>query len=87
MDYNENFHYRGLHIVILDPRNGSPTEAHVFDTNETSKEFDAFIEKGVPEGHIVIAACKDDCVKEMSQKGKDWFEAMGSKEIEFLKYR
>ena len=33
-----------------------------------------------------MAACKDDCVTKLSEKGKKWFQSMGSKEIAHLEY-
>ena len=59
----------------------------VFDTYESSDKFNEFISKEVPDGHIVVAACKDDCVKNLSTEGKNWFTKLGSKEIWDLQYR
>ena len=84
---NENDHLRGLHIVVLNPIDGKVLVARAFDTYATSKGFDKFITKGMPEGLIVIAACKDDCVTKLSDMGKRWFESMGSKEIRQVEYR
>ena len=61
--------------------------AKVFDTYKTSDAFDEFISKALPEGRIIAAACKDECVSKLSQKGKQWFANMGSKEIWNLGYR
>ena len=36
---------------------------------------------------IVIAACKDDCVTNLSEAGKQWFIDMGSEDIQFLDFR
>lgn len=52
---------RGLHIVILNPDDGSISTAMCFDTHHSSLELDAFIAAGVPEGKIVVAACRDEC--------------------------
>ena len=35
----------------------------------------------------MAAACRDDCITNMSEKGKKWFEDMGSLEIKELGYR
>ena len=59
----------------------------VFDTYKSPESFDHFVKQGVPDGYIVIAACKDDCVTKLSQKGKTWFANMGSKEIWKVQYR
>ena len=59
----------------------------MFDTYKSSVLFDKFIKRTIPEGYIVIAACKDDCVTELSEEGKKWFEDMGSKLIRDLTYR
>ena len=61
--------------------------AKVFDTYKTSVEFDHFLDREIPDGQIVVVACKDDCIQAMSDKGKNWFEKMGSKAITTLKYR
>lgn len=83
---NENNHYRGLHIVVIVPENGYVLWAKVFDTYKSSDEFDDSTHK-IPEGYIVVAACKDDCVTKLSQYGKQWFANMGSVEIWNLEYR
>ena len=36
---------------------------------------------------MVVAACKDDCSKELSDIVKGWFENMGSKNIGKLKFK
>ena len=41
----------------------------------------------IPDGHIVVAACQDECANQLSWECKKWFEAMGSQEISNLKYR
>ena len=57
----------------------------VFDTHESSEEMEKFIEKDdIPHGQIIVAACKDDCVSEFSEKCKKWFVDLGSIEIESL---
>lgn len=84
---NSQGHYRGLHIVIINPANGEVALAKVFDTYKYSKAFDDFIAGGIPELYIVIAACKDDCTKNLSWNGRKWFQGLGSKEIMNLQYR
>ena len=49
--------------------------------------MNAFIKEGIPEGHIVVAASKDDCMTSLSQKARHFFAKMGSKEIWNLAYR
>ena len=66
VEFNHNGHLRGLHIVIMDPENGSIAVAQCFDTYKTSIYLEELIDKDVPNGYIVIAACKDDCVTQMS---------------------
>jgi hypothetical protein len=44
----------------------------VFDTYQTSAALDAFIDRGVEEGNIVVAAAKDDCITALSHKAKAW---------------
>ena len=44
VDRNEHGHYRGFHIVIINPSNGKGWYK-VFDTHTNGDRFDAFIEK------------------------------------------
>lgn len=41
----------------------------------------------IPDGFIIIASCQDECTTAMSERVKQWFEHLGSKEIRNLKYR
>ena len=59
---NENDHARGLHLVVINPRDGKVVAAKVFDTYKSSLAFEYHINSEVPFGTIVVAACKDDCV-------------------------
>ena len=70
MEKNENGHSRGLHIVVINTFNGRVETAKVFDTYKGSQEFDKFIRDDILEGFIVVAACKDDCVSNLSEEGK-----------------
>lgn len=83
----QNHSTRGLHVVVINPADAHVESAKVFDTYSTSESFDAYISRDVPEGHIVVAACSDDCVTNLSDKGKQWFANMGSEEIWNLGYR
>jgi len=56
--------------VIIDKNNGKVVKARVFDTYSSSDDFEKFILNDVPLDSIVIAACKDDCSKSLSEKGK-----------------
>lgn len=87
MPQNEHGNFRGLHIVVVNPFDYKIESAKVFDTYKSSVELEKFIEKAIPTGHIVVAACKDDCAKGLSWSGRKWFINMGSKEIVKLKYR
>ena len=58
---NEHKNDRGVHIVIINPKNGVVEQARIFDTYRSSQRFEDFISKwGRTEGYIVAAACKDD---------------------------
>ena len=71
---NKNGHLRGLHISIINHISGKLELAQAFDTYKSSTELDLMIDnKAVVPGHIVIAACKDDCVTNLSEKAKKWF--------------
>ena len=63
---NENGHYRGLHIVIIDHKTGKVASAWAFDTYRSSQQLETFIQKNIPEGYIVAIACKDDCATTLS---------------------
>ena len=84
---NHTGNYRGLHIVIINPENGHISFAGVFDTYTSSEHLEKFIAHDVPRNHIIVAACKDECVKNLSQTCKMWLSDMGSKEIWNLEYR
>ena len=85
---NENYHLRGMHIVIINPFNGKVEFAKAFDTHESSAAFDRFIFESIPRGYILAAACRDECLLGLSQEAKEFFaNALGSREIWYLKYR
>ena len=87
LNRNSNSNYRGLHIVILDINTGKTLYAQVFDTYTTSEYIDKFIKFDFPEGSVVVAACKDECAKNLSNDARQWFANMGSKEILELTFR
>ena len=87
VEKNEHGHYRGLHIVIINPTNGKVEFAKAFDTYKSRVAFDVFIGKYIPKGHIIVAACKDECYTNLSHNAQRWFANMGSKEISNLEYR
>ena len=39
IEKNENSHYRGMHVVIINPTDGEVEFAKVFDTYENSETF------------------------------------------------
>ena len=84
---NESGHFRGLHVAVVDPSDGKVELAKCFDTEASSVGFEEFISNPIPDGHIVVAACRDEVSGNLSDKSRTWFEALGSKEIHNLKYR
>ena len=65
---------RGLHIVIVNPISGIVEWTGVFDTYKSSAAFEWFCENTeIPDGYIIIAACKDDCSNNLSLVGREWF--------------
>lgn len=85
---NENNHDRGLHLVIIDPKNGEVRWTAVFDTYKSSTALEEFVTKAsIPDGYIIVASCKDDCATAFPHKAKCWFAHMGSKQVWNLKYR
>ena len=87
MSCNEGGHYRGLHVVLFNPFNGYVEWAKVYDTYKRPEFFDLFVDSEMPEGWIVVAACKDECSTHLSREGKQFFSDMGSREIWKLGYR
>ena len=88
VEKNENNHYRGLHIVMIEPKTGNTEFAQAFDTYKNSTGLDKFIdEREIPEGHIIVAACQDDCATALSGSAKQWLADMGAGEIWNLGYR
>lgn len=88
LERNSNQTYRGLHIVLLSQTTGEVVEARVFDTYRSSAPLETFIDSSIPgENCIIVAACKDECFTNLSDKVKDWFRELGSLEIMNLQYR
>lgn len=79
--------YRGLQVVVINPQSGDVKLAMTFDTSTRGDRFDHFIQKDQPEGYVIAVACLDDCMNNLSEAGKRWFEKMGSKLIRKLGYR
>lgn len=74
-------------MVIFNPSTGLVEFARVFDTYQTSEEFEKFIGRGVQAGKIVVAAAMDDCMTNLSEKAMVWFESMGSRVVRDVGYR
>ena len=89
IEANDGKHHRGLHIVLINRTNGRIELAKCFDTYESNIDFDDFVEEHspVPDGYIVVAACKDDCATNLSMEGRQWLSNLGSTEIWDLGYR
>ena len=90
VETNESDNFRGLHIIVISPTDGHVISAKVFDTHVSSKRFDEFVNYEIdhfPDGCIIAAACKDECVFNLSNTGKKFFERMGSKHIWKVRYR
>ena len=74
--------------MVLNPASGKVESAIVFDTYKGSEAFDSFIAQDMTaENKIIVAACKDECVTQLSDRAKQWFADMGSSEIWNLGYR
>lgn len=83
---NQSQNMRGLHVVTIDPKTGELWTGNCFDTYLTSSHMEKAIEK-IPKGYIVVAACKDECSRNLSMSAKLFFAYMGSEEIWNIKYR
>lgn len=88
LPFNITGNHRGFHIAIINNKTGT-LQGRVFDTYDSAAEFEKFLsdESNCPEGHFVVAACKDDCAQRLSKKCKQWFKDMGSQEIDNVEYR
>lgn len=75
---NSSQHHRGLHVVVIDPKNFKVQVAKAFDTYHSPQEMEEFIKDEIQDGFIVVAACKDDCVSRLSPKCRQWLAGMGS---------
>ena len=80
-DVNGSVDYRGLHVVVINPSDGHIISSLVFDTYISSNKLETFIATEVLDGSIIVAACKDECSKNLSQVCKKWFGDMGSRQI------
>ena len=69
---NENGHDRGLHLAVVNLGNGGKVVfSKIFDTYKSCTQLDTFIKtQQFPPNSIIIAACKDDCSKNLSQTAK-----------------
>ena len=79
-----------MHVVIINPENGAVVKALCFDTYEKTPAWSQWLEtdaKEIPDGYIVVAAARNDCMYMMGLDGMDFFEELGSQHIELLDYR
>ena len=72
---------------MINPSDFKVTTSKVFDTYKSSSDLDAFTREIIPDGYIVVAACKDECTQKLSERGRRWFQSLGSVEIKDLGYR
>ena len=84
---NKNGHHRGLHVVVLNPANNEIEWHGTFDTYYCGDLLDDFIWNELPDGYIVVAACKDEMTESISPVARKWFARMGSRLIWSLGYR
>lgn len=74
--------------MVIEPEDGTVKVAKCFDTYTSSQNLNAFIRSDlIPDGHIVVAACMDECVNNLSTQVMEWFAGMGSKDVWSLEYR
>ena len=69
--------------MIVNPNNGKVASAKAYDGFETYDEMDKQIDvwKAIPEGHIIIAACNDECMIMKHMDARQFFADQGSSEI------
>ena len=60
---------RCLHLVVFNPFECVIAMAKVFDTYKSSQELEQYIDQ-IPAHSIIVAACKDECVTNLSEKCK-----------------
>ena len=73
--------------MVVNPCDATVVATKVFDTYVDSKDFERFVGSQIPDGYIVVVACKDECTTSLSNTGKGWFAGLGSKEIWKVGYR
>ena len=73
VDKNESNNFRGLHIIVISPKNGHVIAAKVFDTYKSSAGLNDFLNSDIPKGSIIAAACQDECSEKLSEKAKYFF--------------
>ena len=66
MNKNESGHFRGLHIVVINSLDGKVEMTKVFDTYKSSEGFNKYLTHDIPDGYIIIAACSDECISNLS---------------------
>ena len=81
MEKNENGHFRGLHVIVVNPYTAKPEVSKVFDTYKSSKNLEIFIDSQITNGHILVVACQDECTAYLSRISRQWLADLGSKEI------
>ena len=89
MQLNQCGHYRGIHVVVIDPIYGTVKLAQVFDTFESSEQFETYLfgSSSPTAGSMVVVTCKNECWRRLSERCKRWFKNMGSTEIDKVEHR
>ena len=81
IEENSSSHCRGLHMLIICPISRKIKVQKCFDTYTSSEDLEKLIDNEILDGDFVIAACKDECARNLSHKVKAYFSEMGSTEI------
>ncbi|XP_010722251.1 protein FAM3B [Meleagris gallopavo] len=79
---------RGINIAVVNYETGALTSANFFDMweGDHSEEMVAFIESA-PQGSLLFMVTHDDGSARLKSNAKKLVEALGSKEIQNMKFR
>ena len=58
----------------------------LYDLQLSDQElFQGFIDDSVPEGSIIVVACNDERLSDLSSQVLIWFQSIGSKSVDLIK--
>merc|ERR1711998_305299 len=72
---------RGINVVVLAGQNHEVMYQKTYDTHASEKQSEllAADEASVPVGSVIVAVCKDECQKKLTDSVREIFTNMGAK--------